>query len=68
VNDVERGRSLLNFPSGSASTTASFALPIERQLRIDAGVNVEAVHIDMHQPKSIEPSNVALRHGGGIAA
>ncbi|OIQ71028.1 hypothetical protein GALL_473540 [mine drainage metagenome] len=30
-------------------------------------MNVEAMRVDMHQPQSVEPVDVGLRHGGGIS-
>ena len=44
------------------------ALLIQRNFRIDAGVNIDAMGVEMHQLQAIEPGDVRWRHGAGIAA
>src|ERR1700728_3176692 len=44
-----------------------FALPVQRNPWIDAGMDVDPVVVEVHQSQSVEPSAVALRNGGGIA-
>jgi len=43
------------------------ALLIQGAFRIDAGVHINAMGIDMHQPQAIEPGDVARRHSTAIA-
>jgi hypothetical protein len=68
VNDVEIAE-----PSGepfriTLAQQRRLALLIQGNFRIDAGMHINAMGIDMYQPQAIEPGDVAWRHGAAIAA
>src|ERR1700716_3264009 len=68
VNDVEVTEATRKSLRIALPQQGRLALPIQRNVWIDAGVNIEAMSVDIHQPQLIEPGDVGLRHGGGVAA
>ena len=62
VNDVEFAEATGKSFRIALAQKRRFALPIERNFRIEAGVNVDAMRVNMHQPELIEPGNMSLWH------
>src|SRR5438067_3780064 len=44
-----------------------FALPLQGNFGIDAGMDVDALLVDIDQPQPIEPGDMSLRHVGWVA-
>src|SRR5438874_6989818 len=44
-----------------------FALPLQGNFGIDAGMDVDALLVDIDQPQPVEPGDMSLRHVGWVA-
>ena len=55
MDDVECAETVIKFLRIALPQECRLALPTQGNSGIDAGVNVEAMCVDMHQPQSIEP-------------
>jgi len=68
MDDVERPEAVWKSLRIALPQQRRFALPIQGNIGVDAGMNVEAMRIGIDQPQSVEPVDMGLRNGCGIAA
>src|SRR5665213_3837324 len=64
VDDVERAETIGGAFRIALPHQRRFALLSKRNCRIDAGVNIEAMGVDMRQSKPVEPGDVGVGYIG----